>query len=337
MNEGYVGIGLARGGRMEDGAELARKAVAGLRAEGSEDATFYADQVAEVFERLLSPGGGTQRIQCGPVVLALPPGESVALFHIVDQLSALAPRYHRHLSLEPAEEEALARYAQIRRKKGIRLERFLLAAGPLDDGLFAAAEQGVLEPAEVIALTRTFSALHPRVEQLLAGNRDALDTFRKDLAGRGVADAVAGFAKFTGTESLRIDVYPVPTPGGEVGVTRRPGLVVIEVPRAGGAVPAMLHEIAAAILAQRGELLAATAGETPGLSVEVLTESISAAFAGGLDHHSAAAPEAVRALGLALRPVLLMAMEEGSFEAFLKQAGIVFNSLSGQPAGGDGK
>ena len=345
LNDGFIGIALALCGRTTEGLKVARMAVAALKSLGGEDATFYAEQVKDVYRRLVEGESGAavkaRVIRHGPVTITLPPGDFVALFHIVDQLSAFRPScrpdYRRHLSLSSEEEAALARYASIRQRTGDDLEKFLYGAGTLDDGLFAAAEKDVLEPAEVIVLTQTFTALKPRVAQLMAENRDVLAEFERALAGREFGAAVERFAKFIGAESHEFEVYPVPTPGSEVAVTRRRGRWVVEIPRDGKAVAAVLEEVAVALLSPRNDQLVAAAEQSPGLSVAMLTEGIAAAFADGLHRPTPVNPKIVQAYGAALRPVLFTAMREGSFEDFLEQAGMVFTSLAETPGKDRGK
>ncbi len=347
MNRGYAGIALALSGQLSMGLATVRSAISQLEAEGSDDAKFYAGQVRDVYLRLIGPNsmqaGSLTRVECGPVVLEVAISDTAILFHVVDQLSGWSPlchpQYRQHLDLTAEDEAALARYAEIRKGKDDGLPQFFRTRESMDDALFAAAEKGLLDPAEVHVLNQVFAGFAPRIRKLREEHAADLLKFTEGLKTDRVAEAATRFSKFTGVESLVIEVYPIPNPGGGVGVRRSEGAVAIEVPRYGDANTAMIHEITREFLRRKKGAIADAAEKSPGLSVEILTESICFAFAEGLNHGMDGDPLAdavakhrekgagVRTYGLALRPVLAEALSKSNLNDFLKMARISWRAL----------
>ena len=101
----------------------------------------------------------------------------------------------------------------------------------------------------------------------------------------------------------------------------------------------MIHEITREFLRRKKGAIAEAAEKSPGLSVEILTESISFAFAEGLHHGTDGDPLAgsvakhqekgagVRTYGLALRPVLVEALSKSNLNDFLTMARISWRAL----------
>ncbi len=347
MNRGYMGIALALSGQSSMGLATVRSAISQLEAEGSDDAKFYAGQVRDVYLRLVGPasmqGGSLTRVECGPVILEVAISDTAMLFHVVDQLSAWSPlchpEYRRFLDLTAEEEAALKRYRELRQGKDIKFSAYFYTRDSMDDALFAAAEKGLLDPAEVHVLSKIFARFAPRLKELREEYAADFLKFTEALKADRVAEAATQFSKFTGVETLEIEVYPVPKPGREVGVQRAEGAVAIEIPRDVDAATAMIHEMAREFLRQKKGVVADAAEKTPGLSVEILTESICFAFAEGLHHGTDADPLAesvakhhekgavVRTYGLALRPVLAEALSNSNLDDFLKMARISWRAL----------
>lgn len=309
---------------------------------------------------LASPAGAgespewSERMECGPLVLEVRASRTAHLFHVVDQLANWSefchPQYRRAMPLDAADEKALERHASIRQKRGWGggLEQAFYTPLPLEEALAAAVKAGNLAEGQAVVEREVFERFAPRVDALLAKQSVDLRNSLAALDRDGLSAMAKRLSRLFRVPSLTVPLYLVasPTPG-QGGGGFNGGRIVVEVGPGGDATRTLVHEVTHAFLEPRIDLLAKCAGATPGPDEQTLNEGIAYAvdpgiFSAGKEDRLArqvasdlAAGKTLadsytrfNRFGLALRPVVKEALEDGDLDRLLDRAHAVWLSLA---------
>ena len=294
----------------------------------------------------------SERIECGPLVLEARASRTAHLFHVVDQLSGWSEfchaQYGRAMPLDDGDREALARHAAIRAKRGWGggLEQAFYTPAPLDEALAAGVKAGQLDEGQAATEREVFARFADRVDALFRAQSADL---RKSLAALD-RESVTRMAKQLGrlfaVERVEIPVYLMASPPPGSGGGLNGGRMTIELEPGQDAAPTLVHEAVHGFIERKRAALEECVKRTEGLDYQTLNEGIAYAvmpglFSAGKDDRLAA--QVARDLdrgatlddayvrfnryGLALRPAVKEALENGDLDALLDRAGAVWRKV----------
>jgi hypothetical protein len=293
-----------------------------------------------------------QRLSCGPLTLEVYLSETAHAFHLVDQLSewdnACHGQYRRNMSLSDEDEEALARYAEVRarRRWGQGLEQTFYVPLGLEKAASAGAKAGQVRDDELAVILPVLERFAPRARALMESKREVLESAFADIDLERLSEAAEHLARFTDIKSLTLPVFPLasPEPGGG-GMDG--GRLRWELHEKSVSFSVLLHECTHGFFQHRSEDLQAVVERTPGLTMTLIGEGFAYGMAPGLysDGDDSLARNVARdlkreepwehggyewqrAFGLALRPHLAEALEQRqSLEEFLPRTRDAFLAL----------
>jgi hypothetical protein len=294
----------------------------------------------------------TERIECGPLVLEVRASRTAHLFHVVDQLSAWSEfchaQYGRAMPLDDADRAALERHKAIRGRRGWGggLEQAFYTPAPLEEALAAGVKAEYLDDAQAATEREVFARFEARVDALLRAQSADL---RKSLAALD-RESVTRMAKQLGrlfaVERVEIPVYLMASPPPGSGGGFSGGRITIELEPGQDAAPTLVHEATHAFIERKRAALEECVKRTEGLDYQTLNEGIAYAvmpglFSAGKEDRLAAqvARDLARGAGLddayvrfnryglALRPAVKEALEDGDLAALLDRAGAVWKKM----------
>ncbi len=309
-----------------------------------------------------------QHVQCGPLGLDVYISRTAHVFHVVDQVSAwdnaCHGQYREHLSLSSEDEAALARYAEVRKKRrwGEGLEQAFYVPLDLDAAIRAGIKAKNLTDEEAKVIRPVLERFADRADKLMVSKRDILEHAFAAVDRERLTKAAEELSRFTGVKKLTVPVFPLASPGSGGGAMDG-GRLRWELDSADIHFSVFLHELTHGFLQQKEDLMRQTVEKTPGLSKTLLGEGLAYAMAPGLYPDGAEdnlaynvakdraenkawkddGPGRFREYALALRPLFKEALHDSTLEAFLPRARDVFLALheveeaKSSPTGGAAK
>jgi hypothetical protein len=296
-----------------------------------------------------------ERIRCGPLELAVYVSSTAHVFHLVDQLSAwdnaCHGQYREHMTLSEEDEELLRGYAAVREKRrwGQGLEQTFYAPLSIEEAVRAGKKSGNLTDDEAKVIVPVLEHFSARANELLESKRAVLVSAFSKVDRARLTEAAEKLARFTGTKTLEVPVFPLASPapggGGMDGGHLRWEIDSEDIP-----VSVLLHELTHGFVMQKEELVDKLSSATPGLTTTLIGEAIAYAMAPGLygdasdgddnlrynvtkDRKNEEAWEdptygRQRMIALAARPLLAECFEKGeTLEAFLPRLRLVYLAL----------
>jgi hypothetical protein len=289
----------------------------------------------------------TTRIEAGPLRLTVSVSRTAQVFHVVDQLSAWSPfchlQYSRVLHYPESARQLLADHAAIRARLGWNhgLERALYTTDDVDTALERAVRENVLTADEASRERKVLDFFDGLLDEELRATRPRVEAFAARIASQApaVGATATKLMRLVGIEKvLEVPVFLIWNPADiDTGGGFNGGVLALEVPVKGDALPTFMHEIFHAILNEERGKIASTAQAAQGLDAETLNEGIAYALSPGILHEGEDDPLADQVaddrfrqrpfenpyvrfnrFGLEIRPILVEALAKPTgFDAFL--------------------
>ena len=239
--------------------------------------------------------GDPVTLEAGPLTVEIHIARTAQLFHVVDQLSAWSPFCHGQYArgmepLDEADQEMLDLHRAVRGRHGWGggLEQALYAPFELEEALARAVDAGLLSEEDAALEAEVLEHFAPRVDRLIAADRDRLERFVTDA--RKNAEAVGGLAarlaELFRTGDLSIECYLIANPAdSDFGGGYNGGRLTLEIPREADVMGTFLHEIFHAFLvARQPEIERAIAGVDERLDFQTINEGLAHAISPGIFH-----------------------------------------------------
>jgi hypothetical protein len=275
------------------------------------------------------------KLSAGPLTLELTSSESAQQFHIVDQLSQWSPfshkQYRRALKLDADDEAALKAHAELRKRLAYGpLDQAFYLSGSLDEAYEKLSKHPKLTRDDVQVERKVMKQLAPKVLPFIRERASFIDDYLKQLA-QGELEALAAKADhFFGCGPATLPAVLIPSTKGNGGGGVNGGVLTVEV-GPDDDISTLLHESWHA-LGKCKQVAMDEAGKRTGTTMETYSEGLAYAVSPGLFRkpgsdvdrlaekvaadlaaHKSLSDAYVRfnRLGLALRPTLKKALEDG--------------------------
>ena len=294
------------------------------------------------------------RLECGPLTIEVFVSQTAHRFHVVDQISAwdnaCHGQYRENMELSAEDEEVLAAYAEVRKKRrwGAGLEQTFYVPLDLGEAAREGVKQGHVTAEELEVVLPALEHFAERADALMEQRRELLlEAFAK-LDIERFTEAAEKIARFVDVKELVVPAFPLssPAPGGG-GMDG--GRLRWELHSADDlSFSVLLHEVTHGFFMQRNDELRAFVDSVPGMNMTLIGEGFAYATAPGLypdgDKDNLLANvssdlkqgqgwgettyEHQRMFGLALRPLMAEAYASGaSLEEVLPRVRDIFIAL----------
>lgn len=295
------------------------------------------------------------RIDCGPLAIDVYLSRTAHLFHLVDQISewdnACHGQYRANMELTAEDEALLARHSEMRQTKrwGQGLEQTFYTPLELDAAIAAGLKADRIDRDQAEVLRAVLPHFAARADALLEEKRELMLRAFTSIDEERFTEVAKQLARFTGVKKLTVPAFPIasPAPGGG-GMDG--GRLRWEIFDERLSFSVLLHELTHGFFQQRNDLLEAVVERTPGLNMTLMGECFAYAVAPGMYPDGDGDPLAhnvaqdrcgndrwqgqtgygmQRMFGLAVRPMLVEAFEEGTtLEEFLPHVRTAFLAVN---------